>query len=107
MLHAGLPTPADLASQHDSCMQLSTHSTHANLSATRSQTATQSSTSQPEVLHPVHALQFGFGPMWLALMNAGGVRASIQAPSGAGYPYSITQNDVLTVLPVRQCSSRI
>ena len=46
-------------------------------------------------------LQFGFGPLWLALMNGGGVRASIQAPAGTAYPYSITQNDVLTVLPVR------
>ena len=34
-------------------------------------------------------------------MNGGGIRASIQAPAGTAYPYSITQNDVLTVLPVR------
>jgi hypothetical protein len=45
-------------------------------------------------------LQFGVGPLWLALMNGGGVRASIQAPAGQPYPYNISQNDIFTVLPV-------
>jgi 5'-nucleotidase len=42
---------------------------------------------------------FGVGPLWLALMNGGGVRASIQAPAGQPYPYNISQNDIFTVLP--------
>lgn len=43
--------------------------------------------------------QAGYGPLWIGLTNGGGIRASIQAPGGV-YPYNITQNDVLTVLPV-------
>jgi 5'-nucleotidase len=42
--------------------------------------------------------QAGYGPLWLGLENGGGIRASIQAPGGT-YPYNITQNDILTVLP--------
>lgn len=49
-------------------------------------------------------VQLGAGPLWLSITNGGGIRASIQAPGGV-YPYNITQNDVLTVLPVRLLSS--
>lgn len=43
-------------------------------------------------------MQAGYGPLWAAITNGGGLRASIQAPGGV-YPYNITQNDVLTVRP--------
>ena len=45
------------------------------------------------------APQSGYGPLWAALTNGGGLRAAIQAPGGV-YPYNITENDILTVLPV-------